>query len=130
MFRPKSKILILEGVFLLPSKIANSYLEGNSMYVKKSVKLLNVRYDIRGPISDEADRSEREGAHIIRLYTGNPAAFGIAAPPSVIDSLVEYADISAPYSMSKGLPKAREAIARYSTSKGITGICADDVYAK
>jgi alanine-synthesizing transaminase len=128
MFRPKSKILILVGDFLLPSKNVNPYLEGKSMYVKKSAKLLNVRYDIRGPISDEADRLERGGAHIIRLNTGNPAAFGIAAPPSVIDSLVEFADISAPYSMSKGLPKAREAIARYSTSKGITGVCADDVY--
>ena len=98
------------------------------MVIKKSEKLLNVRYDIRGPISDEADRLERKGIHIIRLNTGNPAAFGIEAPPSVLDSLAEFSGLSAPYSMSKGLPKAREAIARYCVSRGITGVEADDVY--
>jgi len=98
------------------------------MLIKKSQKLSNVRYDIRGPISDEADRLERAGVHIIRLNTGNPAAFGMEAPPSVTASLAEFSALSAPYSMSKGLPKAREAIARYYASAGIAGVGAEDVY--
>ncbi|MDR0287118.1 MAG: pyridoxal phosphate-dependent aminotransferase [Clostridiales bacterium] len=98
------------------------------MLIMKSDKLLNVRYDIRGPISDEADRLEKEGQHIIRLNTGNPAAFGIEAPPSVLDSLIEFSGLSAPYSMSKGLPAAREAIARYCALNGIAGVSADDIY--
>ncbi|MCL2059447.1 MAG: pyridoxal phosphate-dependent aminotransferase [Oscillospiraceae bacterium] len=98
------------------------------MIIDKSEKLQNVRYDIRGPISDEADRLEREGIDIIRLNTGNPAAFGFAAPPSVLESLAGFSGASAPYSMSKGLPKAREAVAAYFGSAGIAGVSADDVY--
>ena len=98
------------------------------MLISKSEKLRNVRYDIRGPVSDEADRLEREGIQIIRLNTGNPAAFGFEAPHSVYTSLAEHAGASAPYSMSKGLPNVREAIARYCASSGITGVSADDVY--
>jgi alanine-synthesizing transaminase len=100
----------------------------DSMQIMKSKKLSNVRYDIRGPISDEADRLEREGTHIIRLNTGNPAAFGFETPASVLGSLAAFSSLSAPYSMSKGLLDAREAIARYCVSRGIVGICADDVF--
>jgi alanine-synthesizing transaminase len=98
------------------------------MHIDKANKLLNVRYDIRGPISDEADRLEREGIRIIRLNTGNPAAFGIEAPPSVLRTLSELASQSAPYSPTKGLPIAREAVARYCAAKGIPGVSADDVF--
>jgi len=98
------------------------------MLINKSEKLTNVRYDIRGPISDEADRLERKGIHIIRLNTGNPAAFGIEAPPSVLDSLGRFSVLSAPYSAAKGLPDVREAIVKYCASRGITDIDADDVY--
>ena len=98
------------------------------MLIKKSEKLSNVRYDIRGPISDEADRLEKEGIRIIRLNTGNPAAFGMEAPPSVTESLSRFSGLSAPYSMSKGLPEVREAIARYCVSRGMAGVGAEDVY--
>ena len=98
------------------------------MQINKSQKLKNVRYDIRGPISDEADRLEREGHHIIRLNTGNPAAFGFEVPESVSAGLKTNAETSAPYSMSKGLPEAREAIAKYCKSVGIEGVLPGDVY--
>jgi len=98
------------------------------MVINKSDKLLNVRYDIRGRISDEADRLEREGIGIIRLNTGNPAAFGFEAPPSVTRDLAAFSEASAPYSASKGLPSAREAIADYHRSCGIAGVGADDVF--
>ena len=98
------------------------------MQINKSTRLANVRYDIRGRISDEADRLEREGVHIIRLNTGNPAAFGFEVPQSVLSCLSEFAGESAPYSMSKGLPEVRETIARYCASRGIPGVGADDIY--
>ena len=101
---------------------------GDTMTIGKSTKLNNVRYDIRGPIADEADRLEREGTHIIRLNTGNPAAFGAKIPLSIIESLSENAKTAAAYSNSKGLYKAREAIAGYYTTRGIADITADDVY--
>jgi len=98
------------------------------MVINKSEKLLNVRYDIRGVVSDEADRLERDGVYIFKLNIGNPAAFGFKVPPSVMRSLTEYADTSAPYSSSKGLPEVREAIADYCISKGILGVDANDIY--
>ena len=98
------------------------------MQIKKSTKLHNVRYDIRGPISDEADRLEQAGISIIRLNTGNPAVFGFETPPKILEKLIEQSDISAPYSMSKGLLEARQAIADYCISRGIEGIDAGDVY--
>jgi len=98
------------------------------MLIGKSTRLSNVRYDIRGPISDAADRLEREGVHIIRLNTGNPAAFGFEVPTSVLSSLAEYSNASAPYSMTKGLPQAREAIAKYCATRGIPGVSAEDVF--
>ena len=98
------------------------------MLIDKSNKLADVRYDIRGRISDEADKLEREGVNIIRLNTGNPAAFGFEVPPDVLSSITEYAGISAPYSMSKGLPEVREVIAEYCAFRGMSGVGPEDIF--
>ena len=98
------------------------------MVIQKAKKLTDVRYDIRGCVSDEADRLERAGVDIIRLNTGNPAAFGFNAPNSIVSSINAYAGTAAPYSMSKGLPEAREAVARYCVARNIPGVTAEDVY--
>ena len=45
--------------------------------IKKSSKLDNVLYDIRGPVLEEAKRLEEEGYQILKLNTGNPAPFGL-----------------------------------------------------
>ena len=47
--------------------------------IKKSSKLDNVCYDIRGPVLDESKRLEEEGYNIIKLNIGNPAPFGLKA---------------------------------------------------
>ena len=51
---------------------------------KKSKKLDNVCYDIRGPVVEEADRMTAEGIDIIMLNTGNPPTFNLNAPDEVI----------------------------------------------
>ena len=51
---------------------------------KKSSKLDNVLYDVRGPVVDEANRMERDGTHILKLNIGNPAPFGFRTPDEVI----------------------------------------------
>jgi len=48
--------------------------------LKKSSKLNNVCYDIRGPVLAHAKKMEEEGHRIIKLNIGNPAAFGFEAP--------------------------------------------------
>ena len=47
---------------------------------KKSSKLDNVLYDVRGPVVDEAARMEEDGTQILKLNIGNPAPFGFRTP--------------------------------------------------
>ncbi|MDR1688529.1 MAG: pyridoxal phosphate-dependent aminotransferase [Clostridiales bacterium] len=92
------------------------------MELKKSTKLTNVRYDIRGPVAEEATRMEKQGIKVMRLNTGNPAAFGFK-PPSFIPKIIsENLQLTAAYSTSKGLISAREAIAGYCAKKGIENV--------
>ena len=51
--------------------------------LKKSAKLANVLYDIRGPIMDAAKQMEEEGHKIIKLNIGNLAVFGFDAPEEI-----------------------------------------------
>ena len=39
---------------------------------KKSAKLDNVLYDVRGPVVEEATRMEENGIHVLKLNIGNP----------------------------------------------------------
>ena len=39
--------------------------------IKKSTKLDNVLYDVRGPVVEEAERMEEAGARILRELTGD-----------------------------------------------------------
>jgi len=126
MFRPENNTFILAGVFCFRPGLEEK--RKKPMLVNKSKKLANVRYDIRGPVSEEADRLEKSGVPIIRLNTGNPAAFGFEAPPSIIGALAGHSGESAPYSTSKGLPEARAAIVRYCASHGLPNVGLDDVY--
>ena len=48
--------------------------------VKKSAKLANVCYDIRGPIMDAAKQMEEDGHKIIKLNIGNLAVFCFFCP--------------------------------------------------
>ena len=94
----------------------------------KSSKLEHVAYDIRGPILDEADRLIANGERILRLNTGNPAAFGFEAPDEVIRDLIMNARNSEGYVDSKGLFSARKAIMQYCQLKGFPDVDVNDIY--
>jgi alanine-synthesizing transaminase len=94
----------------------------------KSSKLEHVAYDIRGPILDEADRMIANGERILRLNTGNPAAFGFEAPDEVIRDLIMNARNSEGYVDSKGLFSARKAIMQYCQLKGFPDVDVNDIY--
>jgi len=70
---------------------------------------------------------ERQGTPVIKLNTGNPAAFGFK-PPALSDILANQLQLTAAYSDSKGLFEARKAIAAYESSKGIQNIHIDNVF--
>ena len=78
--------------------------------IKKSQKLNNVCYDIRGPVLQEAKRLEDEGASLIKLNIGNPAPFGFEAPDEIIKDVIHNLPSAQGYCDAKGLFSARKAI--------------------
>lgn len=96
--------------------------------VKKSSKLNNVLYDIRGPVLDHAKKLEDEGYQVLKLNTGNPAPFGLFAPDEIIHDMVINLSTTQGYSDSKGLFSARKAIMQYCQQKNIRGVETDDIF--
>lgn len=96
--------------------------------IEKSSKLEHVAYDIRGTRFDEANRMIASGEKILRLNTGNPAAFGFEAPDEVIRDLIVNARLSEGYSDSKGIFSARKAIMQYCQLKGFPDVDIEDIY--
>ena len=103
--------------------------EDKSLYkqIKKSSKLDNVCYDIRGPVMGRAKQMEDEGQRILRLNIGNPAPFGFTAPDEIVQDVIANLPNASGYSDSRGLFAARKAIVHYTQSKGIVGVHIDDV---
>lgn len=95
---------------------------------KKSKKLENVRYDVRGRVAAEAEKLARQGFSILKLNIGNPAHFGFEAPELIRKSVTEKLSQAVAYSDSKGLLSARLAIADYCKRKGIPNVGPDDIY--
>ena len=95
---------------------------------KKTVKLNNVGYDIRGPVTEEAARMVAEGIAVTPLNTGNPAIFNIFAPDFIEEGMRGAVRAGQPYSDSAGIEEAREAVAAYCRGKGISGAKAKDVF--
>lgn len=95
---------------------------------KKSSKLDNVCYEIRGPVLEAAKRLEAEGRTIIKLNTGNPPAFGINAPDEIIQDIIYNIKTAEAYADSKGLFSARKAIMQYCQTKTIFNVDVDDIY--
>ena len=96
--------------------------------LKKSTKLANVLYDIRGPIMDAAKQMEEEGQKIIKLNIGNLAMFGFDAPEEVQQDMIRNLPASAGYSDSKGIFAARKAVMHETQKQGIAGVTLDDIY--
>ncbi|MGL4284406.1 pyridoxal phosphate-dependent aminotransferase [Eubacterium aggregans] len=95
---------------------------------RKSHKLDNVCYDIRGPVVQEASRMQREGVDIIMLNTGNPPTFDVNAPDEVIHEVRSNLRNAEGYCDSKGIFPARKAIAQYYQTRGLMDVTVDDVY--
>lgn len=95
---------------------------------KKSTKLDNVLYDVRGPVVEEAARMEEAGTHVLKLNIGNPAPFGFRAPDEVIYDMRSQLTECEGYSQSKGLFSARKAIMQYMQNKNVPNVTIDDIY--
>lgn len=128
----KNKILVNPSVF--PSDTCqhspNNTMNGHSMNtIKKSDKLQNVCYDIRGPLLQTANRMEAEGKRILKLNVGNPAPFGLQAPHEILQDVAMNLSEATGYSDSQGIFSARKAVLQYYQSKGLlSAVDVRDVY--
>lgn len=95
---------------------------------KKSTKLDNVLYDVRGPVVDEAARMEQAGTQILKLNIGNPAPFGFRTPDEVIYDMQRQLTECEGYSAAQGLFSARKAIMQYAQLKKIPNVSIEDIY--
>ena len=96
--------------------------------VLKSAKLLNVCYDIRGPVLARAKQMEDEGQRITKLNIGNPAPFGFLAPEELVQDVIRNLPDASGYCDSKGLFAARKSIMHYTQQKQIRGVQIEDIY--
>ena len=87
-----------------------------------------VHSDIRGELFHEAMRMQANGTQVLKLNTGNPAAFGFPLPDSIRTALDGNIQKAVPYCDFQGMVESRDAIVRYETSKGIDGLHIDDVF--
>ena len=95
---------------------------------KSSDRMDDVHSDIRGPIFVEANRMAAAGIPVLKLNTGNPAAFGFGMPDSVRNALLSNVDKAVAYCDLKGMPEARQAIYEYHTGKGIQGVSPENIF--
>ena len=96
--------------------------------IKKSKKLSNVCYDIRGPVLDKARQMKEEGHKIIELNIGNLAMFGFDPPDEIVQDMIRNLPTAAGYTDSKGLFAPRRAIVHYTQEKRIAGVTVEDIY--
>lgn len=95
---------------------------------KKSSKLDNVLYDVRGPVVEEAARMENTGTNVLKLNIGNPAPFGFRTPDEIIYDMRQQLTECEGYSTAKGSFSARKAIMQYAQLKQIPNVSIEDVY--
>lgn len=96
--------------------------------IKKSKKLDNICYEIRGPVPERARQLEEDGHHIIKLNIGNLAAFNFDPPEEIVHDMILNMPHAAGYTDSKGMFAPRKAIMHYAQSKHINGVTIEDVY--
>src|SRR4030095_10894593 len=82
--------------------------------VRKSRKLVDVCYDIRGPVLDKAKELAEEGNRISKLNIGNLAPFGFEAPDEIVHDIIINMHNASGYTDSKGMFAPRKAVMHYS----------------
>lgn len=95
---------------------------------KYAERLNKIHSDIRGPIYLKAIEMEKNGEKVLKLNTGNPAAFGFPMPDSIKNQILNNVDKSLGYCDIRGMLNAKQAIVDYQTSKGIPNLTVDDVF--
>lgn len=93
-----------------------------------SENMREVHSDIRGPLFYKALELQSKGHDVLKLNTGNPAAFGFEMPDSIYHAIKGNERLALGYCDFRGMPEAREAICDYHKGKGIADVTPDDVF--
>jgi alanine-synthesizing transaminase len=93
-----------------------------------SLKLKNVRYEIRGTLARRAHELERQGYEIMSLNIGNPGLFGLRTPETMRLAMIENLGASEAYCNQKGIFPAREAVVMQQQDRGVFDATADHVF--
>ena len=96
--------------------------------IKRSDRMEHVHSDIRGELFRRSLKMQQNGINVLKLNTGNPAAFGFTMPDSVRSALEGNLSKAVGYCDFQGMPAARQAIASYHLSKGIQDVQPDDIF--
>ena len=91
-------------------------------------RMEHVHSDIRGELFRQALKMQQKGINVLKLNTGNPAAFGFPLPESIRNAIEGRENEAVAYCDFQGMPAARDAIVAYQRSKGIEGIEPGDVF--
>ncbi len=96
--------------------------------IRKSQKLDQVCYEIRGPALERAKQMEEDGHSIIKLNIGNLAVFGFNPPDDIVRDVIGNLPRAAGYCDSKGVYSARKAVMNYAQERRIKGVGIEDIY--
>jgi alanine-synthesizing transaminase len=100
----------------------------HSAEIEASLKLKNVRYEIRGTLARRAHELERQGYEIVQLNIGNPGLFGLRTPETMRLAMIENLASAEAYCNQKGIFPAREAVVMQQQARGVHGVDADHVF--
>ena len=96
--------------------------------IELAERMAQVHSDIRGPLFREAMAMQAQGIDVLKLNTGNPAAFGFPLPESIRGALEGNIHKAVAYCDFQGMVDARQAIVDNEKSKGIQDIEIGDVF--
>lgn len=95
---------------------------------KKSDRLNNLSYAIRGPIFDKAQEMQNAGIDIINLNIGNTSPFGLHTPDEIMHDVIINLKEAQGYTHHLGIFSARKAVMHYCQQIGIKDITLEDVF--
>ena len=96
--------------------------------IKASLKLQDVRYEIRGTLARRAQEIERQGYEVISLNIGNPGLFGLRTPETMRLAMIENLGSAEAYCNQKGIFPAREAVVMQQQDRGVLDTTAEHVF--